>query len=134
MKAAIDLKGFIKDKGLNKAEIAIQLFPDNKFPKLALDRVLKGESALDANQISKLSAMTNTSIGDLFNTGGWKSSGSFGKLKFTKGEYQATFDRDTKLTSVYHEGSMVHEFIIHAESITLSDYITELESQIKKLK
>ena len=135
MKTAIDLNQLIEDKDLDldKGEIAVQLFPDNKYPKLALDRVLRNESALDANQISKLSAITGVSVEDLF-SGGWKCSTTEDTWEFTKGDYKAVYKIKTKNTSIYRGGSLAHEFIIHSSTIPLSDYIRELKTQIEKLK
>jgi len=51
----IDLKKIIENAGLDIKETAQHLFPNNKYAKLALDRVIKGDAFLDTNQISKLS-------------------------------------------------------------------------------
>lgn len=133
MKVAVDLNNLIASEGLDKAEIAVQLFPDNKYPKLALYRILRGESALDVNQLSKLSAMTGMSVEALF-SGGWRKTSDRGKLIFERGDYKAVFDQVTKVTGIYHKSSLAHEFVYHTESITLSKYLEELEIQIQKLK
>ena len=51
---------------MEKKEIAKQLFPGNKYPVLALNRVIAGEGSLDANQISKLSKLSGIPIEKLF--------------------------------------------------------------------
>ena len=50
----IDLKEIIEKRKLDAKDVAQQLFPGIKYPKLALNRIIAGEAVLDANQISKL--------------------------------------------------------------------------------
>src|SRR5665811_1176034 len=62
----INLSGIIAQQKLSEKDIAKQLFPTNKYPKLALSRVLRNEATLDADQISRLAALLNCTISELY--------------------------------------------------------------------
>ena len=129
-----DLKEIIEKQNLVVKEIAKQLFPNNKYPKLALDRVLSGKAFLDTNQVSKLSMMTGISVEELYSGGCWKASTSKDKLKFTSGNFTAELDTETWITKIYHKDSLFHEAVIHNGSIALSEYLTKLTNIINKHK
>ena len=129
-----NLKEIIEKQGLSTKDVAIQLFPSNKYPKLALDRVLAGKAFLDTNQVSKLSMITGIAIDELYIGGEWKATSAKDKLRFTTGEYVAELDTKTWITKVYHNDSLFHDAVIHSGSISLSDYLTELTNLINKHK
>lgn len=128
----IDLNGIISKQELDPKEVAQQLFPGNKYPKLALNRVLAGEAVLDANQISKLSLMTGLSIDQLYSENGWKSTSKAGIIAFQNGEYKAELSTETWVTKIFHNGSLFHESIITPGATPVSEYLNELNSIIIK--
>lgn len=129
----IDLSKIIEDRGLNTKEVAKELFPKNKYPKLALDRVIKGEAFLDTNQVSRLSLITGVPIQFLYSNGEWKTtSKEEGIVTFQTGEYRAELNTGEWITKIYHKGSIFHESVIHQESITLSKYLKSLTELIIK--
>lgn len=128
----INLKEIIEKQNLDVKEVAEQLFPSNKYPKLALNRVLAGEAFLDTNQVSKLSMLTGIPIENLYSGAEWKATNEKGIHKFTNGDYVAELDTKTWITKIYHKGSMFHEAIIHDGTIALSAYLSELTSLINK--
>jgi hypothetical protein len=128
----INVKDIIEKANLNKVEVAIQLFPDNKFPALALNRVINEELPLDANQISKLSLLAGIPIADMFSGENWKASLKGNVHTFTNGEYRAELNTDTWITKLFHNSSRIHEELIHSKAIPLSDYLTKLDLIIKK--
>lgn len=131
----LKIKEIIKNSGLDFEEVAHQLFPKNKFPVLALNRVSRGKAYLDSAQISKLSLMTGVSISSIFSgdsTGAeWKAVSKKGMHIFTNGDFRAELDTETWVTKVFHKGSMFHESIIHTSSIPLSEYIDKLDLILK---
>lgn len=129
-----DLKEIIEKQNLVVKEVAKELFPTNKYPKLALDRVLSGKAFLDTNQVSKLSMMTGISIEKLYSGGQWKASATDDKLKFTSENYTAELNTETWITKIYHKDSLFHEAIIHNGNIALSEYLTKLTNIINKHK
>lgn len=130
----IDLKKIIKAKQLDEKEVAAELFPTHKHPKLALDRVLAGEGVLDANQISRFSFYTGIPISELYSGADWKSTIKGHTHILVSGHYTAKLDTSTWTTEVFHKDSLFYEFIIHSASISLSEYIEKLNSVISKNK
>ena len=126
----INLAKLIADKGLDKAEIARALFPNNRFPNEALSRIISGVGVLDANQISKLASMCNLPISELFEGGNWTAESKNGVHKFTNGKYVAELDCTTWNTKLYHDGTLYHEDILHSGLTTLSEYLYVLDNLI----
>ena len=130
----IDLKKIIHAKKLDAKEVAAQLFPTHKHPKLALDRVLAGEGVLDANQISRFSFYSGIPIAELYEGAGWRSTSDGSTHVLTNGDYTAELDTATWTTKVYHKKSLFHEFVIHSSTISLGVYVETLNSVISKYK
>ena len=129
----IDLKKLMEDLNLDPKQIAKELFPKNAYPKLALDRVVKGEAFLDTNQLSRLSLVTGVSIQSLYSYGGWDFiSSPEGVITFSTGEYKAELNIAEGTTKLYHKGSIFHEEIIHSGAIPLSEYLDALNKLISK--
>lgn len=128
----IDLGEIIKAKKLDEKEIAEQLFPMHKYPKLALDRVLSGDGVLDANQISRFSLYSGIPIAELYSGAAWKSTIDGHTHVLTSGDFTAKLDTTTWTTTLFHKDSLFHTFVIHNSSITLADYIEKLNAEINK--
>ncbi len=130
----IDLEKIIQGKKLDPKEVAQELFPTHKHPKLALDRVLSGDGVLNADQISRFSLFTGLPISELYSGANWTSKTEGHTHVLVSGDYTAKLDTKTWTTKVFHKGSLFHDFIIHSSSITLSEYIGRLDSEISKNK
>ncbi len=128
----INLGKIIKAKKLDEHEVAKQLFPLHKYPKMALDRVNKGEGVLDANQISKFSLYSGIPIAELYSGSEWKSSIDKTTHILTSGDFTAKLDTTNWTTKLFHKDSLFHTFVIHSSSITLEEYIEKLKSEINK--
>jgi len=122
----IDLGAIIKAKDLDVATVAQQLFPTNQYSRLALNRVIAGKAELDAVQMRKLASMANMTIDELYNNGGWVANSKDGIHTFTNGEFIAELNTSTWITKVWHNNSMIHESVIHAKDIPLSQYLEAL--------
>ena len=129
---SIDLSKLMKLYNFDKKQIARELFPDTKYPVLALKRILNGEALLDAEQISRLASLTGGSIEDLYT--GWQSRAVAEVNVFIKGEYRAELDTSTWKTKIYHKNSMFHEELLHTKMIPLSQYLDYLDKEILKFK
>lgn len=127
---AIDLKGIIDSQNPNPKELAAQLFPQNKHPRLALNRILSGDAVLDADQISKLASLTGLTPDELYSTKGWKSTTKNNIMIFHQGEYKAELDTQTWITKVFHNNSLFHETIITPGATPISEYLKRLEEII----
>jgi len=128
----IDLKKIIEAKNLNVKEVALELFPGNKYPHLALKRVLLGEGVLDADQISRFSLYSDIPISELYTGANWKSTIQDRTHVLINGQYRAELDTKTWTTKLFHKNSIFHEFIIHSSGISLGDYIERLNVEISK--
>ena len=129
-----NLDSIIEQHSLDAKKVAAELFPENKYPMIALSRVINGEALLDTEQISKLSFLTGIPINQLFEQGDWKNlptKASDNLMMFENGDYRATLDRDTWITKLYHKNSIFHEsVIVDGNSVPLSTYLTELDKLI----
>jgi len=130
----IDLKKIIAVKKLDNREVAQELFPGHKHPKLALDRVLLGEGVLNADQISRFSLYSGIPIAELYSGANWRSSIQDQNHILVSGNYRAELDTVTWTTKLFHKDSLFHQFIIHSSSISLGDYIERLDIEISKHK
>jgi hypothetical protein len=128
----IELKKIIKRHNLDVWEVAKHLFPNNRYPRLALNRVMAGEAVLDANQISKLSALTGITFDNLFSNSGWKVRIDKRVHTFTNGEYKAELDTETWTTTVFHKKSLMYEDILHTKTISIEEYIIKLDTLINQ--
>jgi len=133
MNGVINLKSIIKKSNIKKEYIACELFPENKFPIMALDRVIRGDSELDSKQISKLASLLDVSIDQLFNNN-WKGKSNNKSIVFEKGEYRAELSISKWITRIYHNESLFHETVMIPDFIKLSDYINMLDEIINNYK
>ena len=62
----INIVEIIQKHGLDVRKVASELFPTNKWPDSALARVVQQKTALDADQILKLAALTGGTIDSLY--------------------------------------------------------------------
>lgn len=122
----INLKQLLDDKGLKYEFVGQKLFPRNRYPYLAIKRVMDGKAVLDADQISLLSQITGVPIGLLFEGGNWRGSQKGDIITFTSDKYTAELDVRNWETRVYENGTLFHEVLIHGGGITLSAYLKHL--------
>ena len=128
----LNIKGAIDAAGLTEQQVARELFPSHRFPEKALQRVLAGDGYLDSRQISKLAAVTNVPVGELF--GGQITMVSKGAVHtITTGDFRAELDIISGVTKIYRNCSLVHETVLHSPSITLSEYLKQLQFIISSL-
>jgi hypothetical protein len=130
----IDVKEIIEKHQLDAKEVAQQLFPGNKYPKLALNRVMAGSAQLDANQMSKLALLIGVQVSDLYSGSEWKATSKKDLISFSSGSYRAELNTKTWITKIFDNDSLFHESVIHAGSTALSEYLNELNLIISKHK
>jgi len=121
----IDVEQVIEKSGLSTKEVAKQLFPGNKYPKLALNRVISGEAFLDSNQISKLATLVGVSVSTLY-TSGWKFESKKDLVVFSNESFRAELNTKTWITKIFDNDSLFHESVIHSHTIQLSEYIKKI--------
>ncbi len=128
----IDLNKIIAEHHLDVKELAAELFPGIKYPKLAFDRVLRGETYLDTNQLSRLSLYTGQSVDALICGRKWKPTSNAEKITFQSNDYVAELDAKNWITKVFHKNSLFHESVLHKSAIPLSEYLQQINEIISK--
>ena len=126
----IDLRKIVEQMDMSKKDIALQLFPVNKFPVLALNRVMSGDAVLDADQISKLSMLSGLSPNEMYSS--WSMKSKDGILIFTHDNYRAELNMNDWNTKLFYRDTLYHDFILHTRHIKLEDYLDILNTQIEK--
>lgn len=117
----------IKEKhGWTKKYLADILFPMNAHPVHAIDRVLRGDTHLDENQILLLAAKIGCNPGDLFTEANWKAEAQGLSHTFTNGKYVAKLDLETMKIEFFVEGTLKHETILASSAITTTELLTFL--------
>jgi len=132
----LDLKKIITKSELDYRVVAENLFPNNKFAKVALDRVVEGKAFLDTNQLVKLAMLVGApTVDDLFKNNGWKVSASPKKIIFIQDDYRAELDTVNWTARIFKKDSLCYEEeIIVKKSLVLSEYTEELNKIILKIK
>lgn len=125
----INLKSIIEANGLDAGTVAEQLFPKNKFPVLALNRLLAGGGELDAMQISKLALMADCTIENLYGRK-WKAASKESIHTFTSDDYVAHLDTDNWTVKIFHKKSLIHEHLILDRCITVSALLEKINQII----
>jgi hypothetical protein len=128
----INLGQIIEAQNLDTTQLAAELFPGNKYPKLALNRILTGEAFLDANQISRLSLFTGIPIHKLYNGGEWELKASADILTIVSPDkgYRAELNTQTWITKVYDKDTIFHEETLPSGSMSLRAYIEYINNLI----
>jgi hypothetical protein len=130
----IDVQRLADRAGMKLTDLAKELFPKNKYPKMAIDRIVSGESSLNEEQISKLASMLNTSIAGLYSSTYWAQKYENGVHVFSRENYRAELNTNTNTTKIYHRDTLYHEDIIHADNISVSAYLAMLDSYIDQIE
>lgn len=110
---------------LDVNEVAEALFPNVRYKKLALNRVLKGEAYINTEQLQALAKLTGVLISDLFNVDSWKGSTEDGCLTFLKGDYKAKLNYNGVWLSLYKNNELIkHEMF--TPNMTLDEFIQHI--------
>ena len=126
-----NLKAIMGTYDISSKTLAAELFPGNKYPSIALTRVINGETQLNADQVAKLSAMTGVPIENLYSGEKWKAGRSKeGILTFENEDYKAELDQQSWITKIYHKDSLFFDEVIHNGSIPLSEFLNQLDNLI----
>ena len=126
-----NINDVIEHYKLNTEDLAKVLFPAVKYPKQALDRVLKSESNLDITQVEKLANYIGVLVSDLFSVNTWKGSAEDGCLILQKGKYKAKLNYNGVYLSIYKNNVLVEQTISNVPSMTVQEFINFLDNIIK---
>lgn len=129
-----DIHRILKEYDPNREELAKVLYPDNKFPDRALNRVLSGEAHLDTEQITRLAAYLGVFVPDLFAVGNWKGNwdGTAKCPVFTKGRYKVLLNYNGSFLTMYRDHIVIRrEVRSGADTRTLNEFIAYLDTIIE---
>jgi len=134
----LDLKRIMLTANLKASYIGAHLFPDNKEPRQAVQRVARGEAFLNSEQIAKLADLLNVPIGLLFDDASWCMSVKADRrniINFRTYDYFAELNTETMETTLSRNDVLMFEKVItHNRGITLTDYLAQLTDLIIKYK
>lgn len=116
---------------LNTEDLAKVLFPTVKYPKLAFDRILKGEANLDITQVEKLANHIGVLVTDLFSVNTWKGSTENGCITLLKGNYKVKLNYNGVYLSIYKDNDLICQKISNIPDMTVREFINYLDNQIK---
>lgn len=116
---------------LNTENLAKALFPAAKYPKQALDRILKGEGNLDIVQVEKLASYIGVLVTDLFSVNTWKGFSEDECLTLSKGDYKAKLNYNGVYLSIYKNNVLIYQKISNVPNMTIQEFINFLDNLIK---
>lgn len=125
-----DISKVIERYKLNSDEVAKVIFPSAKYPKLALDRVIKGEGNLNTEQIEKLANHIGVLIQDLFFIDTWKGSTEDGCLTLLKDAYKVKLNYKGVFLSIYKNNELIEQKISDMSTMTIQEFINFLDTAI----
>ncbi len=129
----IDVNKIIEHYNLDKDKVAEALFPNNRYKKIALDRILTGKAVIDANQINALSDMIGVLPQELYMINNWRGEFEDKSIILKQNEYTAKLNHNGAFLSLYKNNDLVYQEI-NASNISLNDLIIYLDNLIKKLQ
>lgn len=125
----INIKKIIVENGLNTQDVAIHLFPTNKHPNLALNRIIKGEGELNSVQVSKLASLADITIQQAY-SGEWTPKNLDNICTIVTTEFLAELNTDTWKTKLFHKKSLFHQDNLSWDGLTPLGYINYLNNII----
>lgn len=125
-----DIKKVIKKYSLKEEDVADVLFPNVRYKKMALDRVLKGETCLDTKQLQALANLAGVFIFDLFQYNDWTGQSEDGHLVFKNGEYIVKLQYKGVKLSVYKGTKLVYDEL-NLSNMNVEDFFQYLNKLIE---
>jgi len=126
----IDVKNLIESAGLTVDYAAKKLFPGNKYPGVAMNRVLLGQTELDASQIAALAEILNVDYNHIFRPFWHGSMPRPGIYVFVKGNCRAVLDVEANRTNIYVGDNNIADYI-HKGSLVVKDYLKNIDTLIE---
>lgn len=127
-----DVNKIIEQYNIDAQDLAKWLFPNVKYPKLAFDRVLKGETNLDIVQVAILAKYVGVTVADLFANESWRSSFRDNLIVLTKGDYSVEFDPKCTFIRVYKNGEFVDNVLVNLQQSSFEEFINYIDNIIKR--
>jgi len=123
----VDVDKFLEKVGANKNEIAILLFPENKYPLRAFSRILAQEAELSASQLSMLAEKLGCRVEDLYQPEAF----DLNSIAIEGKDFSARFNPSTMTVSLYAGKDVIEKELKLDENITLQNFFKELKTRIQ---
>lgn len=121
----IDLKQIIINYKLDPNQIADLLFPENKKPIAALNRILAKEALMNSKQVYDLAKHINVPISELYSKV-WSGSFEDNYIILKHRAFEARIDRKRWTMVVSTQGRPSESVVLKDASITLSELLETL--------
>ena len=129
MEQNFNINKVIEHYKLDTAEVASTLFPHVRYQKLALDRVLKGETCLNTDQLQALAKLAGVFVHDLFTLDDWKASSEDGCLTFIKDDYKVKLNYKGVYLSIYKGPELIHQELA-LNNMTITEFVEHINKVI----
>ena len=128
-----DLSSIIKEYNLDIAQVASVLYPDVKYPKLAINRAIRGEVSISVEQLENLAKFLGVLPSQLFTLGSWKDATKNGLLSFKKGEWLVTLSYNNTYLTVYKNNKVVYNSVFSIGEMPIKEFIEYIDNLISNL-
>lgn len=128
--AVLNIPLILTSSGLTEAELAARLFPEHRYPKLALKYLVKSGRELKATELEVLASAITCPLSAVVGGSDWKASISKGWLVFYRDDFEAVYDSILGGVTLLHKGKVVANKQIVTQSTTIADLFGMLESLI----
>lgn len=125
-----DINKVIEHYGLDVNEVAKVVFPKVNYPKVALNRVLKGEATLGVEQLERLAEFIGVLPGDLFELSQWKGTTEDNHLVFKRGDYTVRLNYSGAYLTISKNNEVIHQEIT-GDNKVLTEFINHIDQLIK---
>lgn len=128
---SFNLEYIIAKNDLNKDFLAADLFQNNKYPRIALERVLAGKSNLDTMQLDILAKILGLHVSELFQETTWNRLDHVDKIVFARRNCRVELNLKTLIADVYKDDSLlVVESVICDKSIMLTEFLKTVNNLV----
>lgn len=132
----MNLSKIIEDSGLRIDFVASKLFPGNKHPYNALNRILSRGGELSAEQLKILATLTGRSADNLLGLS-WSGRIEASGLILTKGDYRVEYTPGAGLFSVWKIKAGAIEplgtFALDEETTTVRAFLASVQNLVNEL-
>jgi hypothetical protein len=132
----MNLSKIIDESGLRIDYVAARLFPGNKHPYNALNRVLARGGTLDADQLRVLAILTGRTTDDLLGLS-WSGKIDASGITLAKGELRVSYTPGAGFFTITSATSLgvvdLGSYVIDEEATTVRAFLALVETAIDKL-
>ena len=127
-----DISEVIEKHSLDKEVLAKSLFPNNKYPRQAFERVLKGEAELSVGQLEMLANYIGVLVPDLFTFNSWADASENGHLAFKKGPFLVKVNYAGAYITIFKDNKLVDQVVSGFSGMPFEKFIDYIDNLIKK--